>query len=295
MEKDSLRRFILANTQVRGEWVHLVSAWQALLTNNAYPEVVKKVLGEALAAVVLLSATIKYQGSLILQIKGSGALHLLVVQADSEGTVRGLARYNEDELNNLIVEPSLLDLLSDDAIMVITIQPNNASKPYQGIVALNGETMQACLHAYFEQSEQLATRLYLAADANACAGLLLQRLPEQANDKDGWNRATILANTLSEQDLLTWNHDTLLQRLYHEEQVTLFDRKEICFQCTCSVARIEGAIQALGEVEAQDIINEQGHIQVDCEFCNKDYRFDRVDIKRIFTPTAIKPSQHSTH
>jgi len=295
MEKDSLRRFILANTQVRGEWVHLDTTWQALLTNNDYPDVVKKVLGEALAAVVLLSATIKYQGSLILQIKGSGAMHLLVVQADSEGTVRGLARYKEEVLSNMIEEPSLPDLLSDDAIMVITIQPNNSSKPYQGIVALNGETMQACLQTYFKQSEQLATRLYLAADANACAGLLLQRLPEQANDKDGWNRATILANTLSGKDLLTWDHDTLLQRLYHEEQVTLFDRKEIRFQCTCSVARTEGAIQALGETEAQDIINEQGYIHVDCEFCNKNYRFDNVDIKRIFTPTAIKPSQNSTH
>jgi molecular chaperone Hsp33 len=295
MEKDSLRRFILANTQVRGEWVHLDATWQALLTSNDYPDVVKKILGEALAAVVLLSATIKYQGSLILQIKGSGAVHLLVVQADSEGSVRGLARYKNDALSNLPIEPSLPDLLSNDAMMVITIQPNNGSKPYQGIVALNGDTMQACLQAYFEQSEQLATRLYLAADANTCTGLLLQRLPEQADDKDGWNRATILANTLSEKDLLTWNYDMLLQRLYHEEQVTLFDRKEIRFQCTCSVARIEGAIQTLGETEAQDIINEQGYIQVDCEFCNKDYRFDRVDIKRIFTPDAIKPSQNSTH
>ncbi len=295
MEKDSLRRFILANTQVRGEWVHLDATWQALLTNSDYPDVVKKVLGEVLAAVVLLSATIKYQGSLILQIKGSGAIHLLVVQADSTGTVRGLARYKEDALANLPAEPSLQGLLSDSATMVITIQSNNASKPYQGIVALKGDTMQACLQAYFEQSEQLATRLYLAADANACAGLLLQRLPEQADDKDGWNRATILADTLSEKDLLTWNHDLLLQRLYHEENVSLFERKEIRFQCTCSVARIEGAIQALGEAEAQDIINERGHIQVDCEFCNKDYRFDNVDIKRIFTTTAINPSQHSTH
>lgn len=317
MEKDSLRRFMLENTQVRGEWVHLDTAWQALLTTVNYPDPVKNILGEALAAIVLLSATIKYQGSLILQIKATGSIHLLVVQADSTGAVRGLARYKDDAFDEVFTdfslekentqntprENSLQALFGDNATMVITVQPDNGSKAYQGIVALDGDTMQACLQTYFERSEQLATRLYLAADTTSCAGLLLQRLPEQANDhaddethdKDGWNRTTILADTLSKQDLLLWDQATLLQRLYHEEEVMLFDRKDIRFQCTCSVARIENAIQALGETEAQDIINEREYIHVDCEFCNKNYRFDNVDIKRIFTPTAIKPSQNSTH
>lgn len=297
MEKDSLRRFMLTNTRVRGEWVHLDTTWQTLLANGDYPEPVKNVLGEALAAVLLLSATIKYEGSLILQIKATGPMHLLVVQANSDGTVRGLARYKDDALATLdeAAEPSLSVLLGEQATMVITVQPNQG-KPYQGIVAMNGDTMQDCLQAYFEQSEQLATRLYLATDDTACAGLLLQQLPEQcADDDDGWNRATIMANTLSKTDLLTWDNENLLHRLYHEEQVTVFPAKPIRFQCSCSIERIEAAIQGLGEQEAQDILSEQGQIHVDCEFCNKGYRFDHVDIKRIFTPAAINPSQNSTH
>lgn len=297
METDSLRRFMLTNTQVRGEWVHLDTTWQTLLANDAYPEPIRNVLGEALAAVLLLSATIKYEGALILQIKATGPMHLLVVQANSDGTVRGLARYQPEAFAHLDSSKTmpLSTLLGDNATMVITVQPTQG-KPYQGIVALNGETMQDCLQAYFEQSEQLATKLYLAADDMACAGLLLQQLPEQRNDdQDGWQRATILADTLQPSDLLTWDYETLLHRLYHEEQVTIFPSHPIRFQCSCSTARIEAAIQGLGEQEAQAIISEQGHINVDCEFCNKNYRFDHVDVKRIFTPAAINPSQNSTH
>lgn len=297
METDSLRRFMLTNTRVRGEWVHLDATWQGLLANDDYPDPVKNVLGEALAAVLLLSATIKYEGSLILQIKATGPIHLLVVQANSDGTVRGLARYKDEAFAQFDDEDKLVlsVLFGEQATMVITVQPHQG-KPYQGIVALTGDTMQACLQAYFAQSEQLATRLYLAADDTACAGLLLQQLPEQHHDDDdGWQRATILADTLQDVELLTWDNETLLQRLYHEEQVTVFPSRPIRFQCSCSVARIEAAIQSLGEQEAQTIVSEQGHIQVDCEFCNQHYRFDHVDVKRIFTPTAMNPSQNSTH
>ncbi len=288
MEKNSLRRFTLANTHVRGEWVHLDSAWQTMLKADNYPDSVKKVLGETLAAVVLLSATLKYSGSLILQIKSSGPVHLLVVQATSEGTVRGLARYQDE-----VPDTDSLKELFGEGNMVITIQPNNGTKPYQGIVAMTGDTMQSCLQEYFAQSEQLATELYLAADETSCAGLLLQRLPGDVNDEDGWDRATALAETLSSKDLLAWDSEELIHKLYHQEEVNLFDAETIKFLCTCSPEKIENVIQSLGEAEAQAVLDEQGSISVDCEFCNKNYRFDSMDIKRIFNPSIHIPSNTS--
>ena len=289
MEKNTLRRFTLANTQVRGEWVHLDSAWQTMLEADDYPESIKKVLGETLAAVVLLSSTLKYSGSLILQIKSTGPVHLLVVQATSDGTVRGLARYKED-----IPETDSLAELFGEGNMVMTIQPNNGTKPYQGIVAMKGDTMQECLQGYFAQSEQLATELYLAANQTSCAGLLLQRLPGEVSDEDGWNRATTLADTLKKRDLLEWSSEELVHNLYHQEEVNLFESEEIKFLCSCSPKKIENVIQSLGEAEAQSVLDEQGSISVDCEFCKKHYNFDSMDIKRIFNPDIHLPST-TTH
>lgn len=296
-QADELIRFILENTQVRGEWVHLDHTWQTLLDCANYPDSVKQVLGEALAAICLLSATIKYQGSLMLQINGEGPLHLLLVQATSEGTVRGLARWQEDK-TEAVTQAHNLETLFSKGHIVITIEPRDQSEQrYQGVVALEGERLTDSLTAYFEQSEQLKTRLWLAADDKAAAGMLLQRLPGEAEDEDGWQRSLRLAETMQDNELLTLGYDTLLHRLFHQESIRLFDTHPMQFKCTCSQGRVNDMVHSLGKDEASAIVEEKGSIDVTCEFCNTQYSLDAVDVHQLFdthppTTDSSNPTLH---
>lgn len=278
MPDDSLHRFLIENINVRGEWVHLDETWQQLLDCAEYPDRVKKVLGEALVATMLLSATLKYQGTLSLQVNGDGAINLLLIQATSEGTVRGLARWTREPTSD-----NLKDLFGGGNL-VITIEPSNGGERYQGIVGLQEDTLAQALAVYFEQSEQLKTRLWLATGEQAAAGLLLQRLPKaETTDEDGWNRALQLSETVTAEELLELDAETLLYRLFNEEQVRLFDAEAMRFSCSCSQAKIESMVHSLGRSEADSIIEEQGAIAVDCEFCSRHYQLDDIDVQRIFS------------
>jgi len=286
-DNDLLHRFIIENTRVRGEMVHLQASWQAVLERYDYPENVQGILGEAFAACALLSATIKYEGSLILQIRGDGPLHLLVVQATSEGTLRGLARWNSD-----VPEHNLKSIFGNGQ-MVITIEPPSG-EPYQGIIALQGEHIQDAIENYFKQSEQLNTRLWLASNNKLCTGFLLQELPESSNahpsnlgeNHNSWEHAEALGNTLSNEELLNLSTKDILHRLFHEDDIRLFDPSPLSFRCSCSNDRIGKMIISLGIDEARNIIIEQGKIQVDCEFCNAQYNFDSIDVENLFASSA---------
>ncbi len=283
-DNDLLHRFVIEKTRVRGEMVHLAATWQAVLERYDYPDNVKRILGEAFAACALLSATIKYDGSLILQIRGDGPLHLLVVQATSNGTLRGLARWHED------VPAEDLQQIFGHGQMVMTIEPEKG-EPYQGIIALQGKRIQDAIENYFRQSEQLNTRLWLAASDTVCSGFLIQELPQDANDNeacflethDDWQHAEHLANTLTDEELLDLDTLEILHRLFHEDDVRLFEPSPLSFRCGCSSERIEQMILSLGHEEARSIIDEQGKIQVDCEFCNAQYIYDTVDIESLFS------------
>ena len=275
-DNDRLHRFIIENTNVRGEVVHLDATWQAILERTDYPDAVRQVLGEALAACALLAATIKFDGSLILQIRGSGPLHLLVVQTNSEGAMRGIARWNDD------VPDHNLQAIFGNGQMVMTIEPSKG-EPYQGIIALQGEYINDAIEAYFQQSEQLNTKLWLASNSENCAGFLLQEMPgNQSEENDDWNKATHLASTITAEELLDLPVQELLHRLFHEEDVRLFEAEPLYFRCSCSRERITQTLLSLGSNEAHDILEEQGTIKVDCEFCNSHYEFDSVDVEAIF-------------
>ncbi|MCW8934170.1 MAG: Hsp33 family molecular chaperone HslO [Gammaproteobacteria bacterium] len=295
-DNDLLHRFIIENTRVRGEMVHLNATWKAALARYNYPENVRNILGEAFAACALLSATIKYEGSLILQIRGDGPLHLLVVQATSEGTLRGLARWGDD------VPAHNLKNIFGNAQMVITVE-QPSGKPYQGIIALQGEHIQDAIENYFKQSEQLNTRLWLNANNEICTGFLLQELPETretrlsnlGEDHNDWQHAQALGNTLTKEELLTLSSKEILHRLFHEDDVRLFDPSPLSFRCSCSNERISKMIISLGLAEARSIISEQGKVHVDCEFCNAQYDFDSIDVENLFassTNSAPSQSQH---
>ena len=287
MAVDTLRRFMLERAQVRGEWVHLDTSWQEMLGRADYPLFVKQVLGEALTAAVLLSATIKHSGSLILQIRGEGPIHLLVVQATPQGTVRGLAQWSR--------EPSdtTLSGVFGDAQMAITLEAPNRRERYQSLIPLEGDTLAQALEAYFTRSEQLPTRLWLTANANTTAGLLLQRLPHENADDENWQRASLLLNTLTTDELVDLEAETLLYRLFHEEEPRLFDPSPIHFHCDCSRERVEKLVQSLGQDEATTILEEQGKIQITCEFCNASYTLDAIDVEQLYRETV--PGSDSVH
>ncbi len=298
---DKLHRFTLENLHVRGECVSLKSSWKEIQKTADYPKPLRHVLGEALAAISLLAESLKFDGSLILQIRGTQPVTMLVVQASSEGTIRAIAHWNGD-----LPESATFNELFGAGTMVISVENNpkpgqNKGERYQSLVSLDGESLADCLKEYFAQSEQLSTRLWLAANDDYVAGLMLQSLPsdDQSDIKDdhqGWSHATILADTLKDEELLTLGAQELLHRLYHEEDLRLYEAKPIHFKCTCSQEKIDNAVYSLGEKEASELLKEQGTISVDCEFCNTKYTMDEIDVKRVFATnqTSVTPRSNSS-
>jgi molecular chaperone Hsp33 len=274
MEEDILRRFIFEAFGVRGEWVKLSSSWQNARRNQHGNAIVQENLGQALAAAVLLSATIKFNGSIIMQAQGDGAFRTLVAQSTHDRKIRGLVRCADE------VQSGPLESMFGQGRLVLTIRPDKG-EPYQGIVPLKGANLAAALQTYFIQSEQLDTRLWLFANEQVAAGLLLQELPEHKDFKTDWERIVMLADTLTATELLSLNSESLLHRLFHEEKVRLFDAEPVQFECACSKQKIEYALRSLGRQELEHILEEKGAVEVGCEFCNKQYRFDRIDVQKL--------------
>lgn len=280
MQTDSRFRFLVETCDVRGQMVHLDRCWADATARTNYPPNVQTVLGEAFVATALLAGTIKFDGKLTLQVRGSGDVHLLVVQITSDGNMRGLARWRQEPANTV---PETL--FGQDARMTITIEANQYAEPYQGIVPLEGESLAAAIEHYFATSEQLQTQVSIAVSKSSVAGFLLQALPpseQTADDDDGWSRACALADTLTSEELLTEKVETLLHRLYHEEQVRLYPSTSVQFLCSCSRERTDGMLIGLGEAEVLDIVKEQGEVGISCEFCDASYQYDAVDVAALF-------------
>ena len=289
-DNDQLHRFLIENTNVRGELVRLNATWQAILERADYPDNVRLALGEAMAACALLSATIKYQGSLILQIRGDGPLHLLVAQCTSDGSLRGIARWTGE------VPDHGLNAIFGNGQIVMTIEPEKG-EPYQGIIALQGEHLKDAIEAYFQQSEQLNTRLWLASDDQTCAGFLLQELPgETANENtDSWNRSIHLASTLQDEEILKLPVKEVLHRLFHEDDLRLFESEPMCFRCNCSRERIESVLISLCQEEVNSIVKEKGKVEINCEFCNAHYELDKIDVEALFTESTQPSTPQTRH
>lgn len=287
-EADTLQRFVFEEHEVRGELVHLRGSFQAALGDNDYPPVLVAQLGQAFAASVLLGATIKFKGSLIIQLQSSGPVKMLVAQCTDQRHIRGLARW-QGEVNN----GALADIFGQGSV-AITINAERQQDRYQGVVALEGDKLEDALENYFEQSEQLPTRLFLFADQDQAVGLLLQRLPGEDDEDDLWNRVNVLAETVTAEEMLELSGEDILYRLFHEEDIRLFDAEPVSFRCTCSREKIAAMIVSLGTNEAHSIVEEQGRIEVGCEFCNHQYTFDTVDVEQLFaTDITTTPSPDS--
>ena len=288
---DSLRRFLFEHAPLRGEIVRLDSVWQSVIERHDYPPVLRDLMGELCAAAVLLAATLKLQGAMVLQIHGKGAVKLLVVECSGDLELRATAKWEGD-----LSHGTLQDLVGDGRF-VITLDPKDGNQAYQGIVALEGDSIAEILQNYMTRSEQLETRLWLAADGKSAAGMLLQKLPERGEspDEDAWGRATQIADTLKPEELLTLPAGELVHRLYHEEDIRLFDAQAVVFRCTCSRDNVARMLRMLGRSEVDSILAERGEIEVHCEFCNQRYVFDRVDADAVFADIMAMSANKTLH
>ncbi|WP_444677072.1 Hsp33 family molecular chaperone HslO [Halomonas sp. E19] len=274
---DQIQRFLFERSNVRGEIVTLERAYVDVLDRHGYPPSVNRLLGELLAAAALLTDTVKLDGILSIEVRGQGPLSLLMAESNPGGELRAIARLNEDA--TLPDGGAGFRELVGEGHIVITLDPREGNR-YQGIVALDHDTLAGCLEAYFSQSEQLPTQLWLEADGARAGGLLLQRLPDESQnqDDDAWERTVHLARTVKAEELLGLAPQDLLYRLYHEETVRVFEPKPLRFGCTCTRERIGEALLTLGAAELREVLAEQGEIETQCHFCHTCYRFGAAEI-----------------
>lgn len=305
---DQLRKYLFADRTVRAQTVSLHAAWQAIQANHAYPPVIAKLLGELVAASALMAANLKFDGALVFQLQGDGDVRLIVVECRADLSLRATVKVREDAI---LPEQGTLQTLMNPggngrfAVMLDLPNRRPGQQPYQGIVPLVGDSVGAALEHYMASSEQLQTRLWLEADERAAAGLLLQQLPREgghatgaAVDDDSWERSQQLADTLKPGELLSTPPETLIHRLYWQEDLVAFEPQTARFHCPCSREKVADVLRLLGREEVDGILEEQGQVDVTCDYCTKAYAFDRVDCAEIFAsdaPVALRhqsPSQH---
>jgi molecular chaperone Hsp33 len=277
---DTLTRFLLPAAGVRGIGVQLDDTWQTVAGRAEYPPSARELLGEASAATVLFTGHTKVDGRLSIQLRSQGALRTLFAECTAAGTVRGIAQLSEGE-----DAPRDLRELGEDALLAITIEnpgldPREPQR-YQSLVGLQASRLAEAFEDYFRQSEQLPTRLLLAADGQRAAGLMLQKLPGDEGDADGWTRAGALFDTLGEAELLSTPVPVLLHRLFHEETPQILTERPVRFGCSCSHERVASMLQSLGEEEATAALAD-GVAEVRCEFCGQRYRFTPAEIAELF-------------
>jgi molecular chaperone Hsp33 len=299
-EHDQLRRFLFEDAPLRGHWVRLEDAWREAREHQQLPPAVRELLGEALAATVLLAGSLKFNGTLTLQLQGgNGLVPMLVAQATSELTLRGVAHVDPQALDAGMADDADFAALVGDGQMVISVEQGEGASPWQGIVPLVGSSLSACLEQYFEASEQVATSVSLAASDFSAAGVLLQKLPTpggpgeagEAQLRDLWEEAAAMLATVDREELLAREPDDLLARLFPSHDLRLFEGSPVGFACRCGRERVATMLQSLGRAEIDSILEEQGTVTVTCEFCQRPYSFDAVDAGQLFlaVPAAEPP------
>ncbi|MGF1683007.1 Hsp33 family molecular chaperone HslO [Photobacterium minamisatsumaniensis] len=284
MTKDNLYRYLFDGVSVRGELVQLGETYQQIISSKEYPAPVQTLLGELLVATSLLTATLKFEGSITVQLQGDGPVKLAVINGDHDQKLRGVARWDGD----VPTSGSIHDLMGKGH-MVITITPNKGER-YQGVVGLEGDSLASCLEGYFENSEQLKTRIWLRTgefDGNAkAAGMLLQVLPDGKGSADDFAHLEQLTETVKDDELFSLEAQDVLYRLYHQETVQLFDPQAVEFHCGCSRERSASAICSIERSEVERIVAEEGKVSLHCDYCGTNYDFDNVDVAALFENAA---------
>jgi molecular chaperone Hsp33 len=312
--KDILQKFIFDNAAVRGELVEISNAWREIQSRHAYPTPVRAMLGEMVAAAALLSANLKFNGSIVMQIHGDGPVKLLVVDCDADLQMRATAKLRDGAV--VADDATVTDMLNQTGKgrFVITLDPLDkmpGQQPYQGVVPLDGEDMATIIENYMLRSEQMDTKLWLAADDQVARGLLLQKLPRNSaiegqvaqateeEDAETWTRAVMLGQTLKQEELLRVDVETLLKRLFWEETIRVFDPLHPTFHCTCSREKVGNMLKMLGREEVESALHDLGELGINCDFCGKHYGFDAVDCAQLFASEiaadAVAPASAIKH
>lgn len=281
---DLLHRYVFNQAHVRGELVQLSDSYQKILTAGHYPPVIQKLLGELMAATCLLTATLKFEGEISLQLQSEGAVKYAVINGSHDQKLRGVARWDEQ----LDVLPEEFSELFSKGVFVITITPKQGER-YQGMVALDKPSLAECIEAYFEQSEQLATKVLLRTsigDKAKAAGVLLQVLPTSSEstsvaDRPEFEHLSKLTETLKDEELFGLPAEDILFRLYHQENAELFAPQEVLFQCSCSRERSAAALANVDKQELLEIVAHDGDIKMNCQYCHTEYCFDAIDVESI--------------
>lgn len=275
---DATRRFVIGRGSVRGEYVRLTAAWRSLLARRKYPEAVRTLLGECLAASTLFTSTLKMlqrDGRITLQIQGGSPVSLLIAECRSDLTVRAMARV---ESGAVFGESAALADLARGASFALTVDPGGDFDSYQSLVPMEGATVGEVLNAYMRRSEQIESQFMLAADGNTCAGVLVQKIPSAGGkegdaDPDLWNRIQTLTASVSSEELLELEDVEVLHRLFHQEDVRLMPERGVSFVCRCSKDRISGVLKVLGSEEVRGLLADRRTIEVGCDFCGQQFVF----------------------
>ncbi|KJF93169.1 Hsp33 family molecular chaperone HslO [Photobacterium angustum] len=292
MTQDFLNRYLFDSVSVRGELVQLGDTYQQIISSTDYPAPIKTLLGELLVATSLLTATLKFEGSITVQVQGDGPVSLAVINGDQNQKLRGVARWEGD-----IKDDSTIHDLMGKGYMVITILPTKGER-YQGVVGLEGETMAECLEAYFRNSEQLKTRIWLRTGEfegqPKAAGMLLQVMPDGQGSEGDFEHLETITDTVKDDELFSLDAQDLLYRLYHQEEVKVFEPQAVSFECSCSRERSGSAVISLHPDEIEKILAEDGKVSLHCDYCGTDYDFDSIDIAAL-RENAGKADDNKVH
>jgi len=289
MSEDRVRRFVFERYPIRGHSVRMSRAWLSLREHQDYPPAVQQLVGEAVSAAVLLAATLKFDGTLTLQMQGKGLVNLLVAQCTHDFKVRGMARHDP------VGDAAGFRSLAGDGQIIVTVESTDRGSSYQGVVPITGDSLAESLEAYFVQSEQLPTRVLLASTPGVVAGMLVQRIAgvggkqtptDPAALEEAWMKADLAMQALTPASLLTDDVEPLLLRMFGDDEVRVFSGHDVVFECRCSRARVANVLRSLGQEEIRSVIAEQGAVTVTCEFCQKPYQFDPIDAEQLFADAA---------
>lgn len=279
MFEDQVVPFVFDRLPVRGEIISLTRAWRRMLEHRAYEPIVQDTLGQAAAATGLIAQSLKFDGAVTLQVQGRGDLRMLVMQCTSDLELRGLATPAP------AVTAATFDELMQSAHCAITVDAGDA--PYQGIVEVNRDSLAASLEHYFARSVQIPSHVALVSSATQSGGLLLQQMPGERIDEDDWRRLGLLADTLALADFARGSGLDLIGRLFAEDDLRVFTGRPVTFRCRCSRRRTEDVLRMLGRDEVEAALEEQGRLDVTCEYCGRRRSFDAVDASRLFADNVV--------
>ncbi|ASC55781.1 MULTISPECIES: Hsp33 family molecular chaperone HslO [Vibrio] len=287
MASNVLNRYLFEDLSVRGELVQLDEAYQRIISSKDYPAALQKLLGELLVSTTLLTATLKFEGSITIQLQGDGPVSLAVINGDNEQKIRGVARWE----GHIADDATLHDMMGK-GYMVITIEPKKGER-YQGIVGLEGDNLEQVLEGYFERSEQLKTRIWIRTGEHEgkahAAGMLIQVVPDGTGSENDFEHLEQLTNTVKNEELFTLPANELLYRLYNQEQVRLFEPQNVEFRCGCSRERSGAAIVTVDKNEIYDILASDGSVSLHCDYCGTTYSFDESDVNKLYEEAASEP------